>query len=58
MDNLFLNFDFEISDVYRALDYFKFYKDDLLLNTHEMVRSIYGRDMKMSIMMLLIIISR
>ena len=46
MDNLFLNFDFEISDVYRALDYFKFYKDDLLLNTHEMVRSIYGRDMK------------
>lgn len=46
MDSLFLNFDFAISDVYRALDYFKFYKDDLLLNTHEMVRSIYGRDMK------------
>ena len=46
MDTLFLNFDFAISDVYRALDYFKFYKDDLLLNTHEMVRSIYGRDMK------------
>ena len=45
-DTLFLNFDFAISDVYRALDYFKFYKDDLLLNTHEMVRSIYGRDMK------------
>ena len=46
MDSLFLNFDFAISDVYRALDYFKFYKDDLLLNTHEMVRNIYGRDMK------------
>ena len=46
MDDLFLNFDFKISDVYRALDYFKFYKEDLLLNTHEMVRSIYGRDMK------------
>lgn len=45
MDFFFLNFDFDLADVYRALDYFYFYKNDLLLHIHEMVRMIYGRDM-------------
>jgi len=45
MDFFFLNFDFDLPDVYRALDYFNFYKDDLLLHIHEMVRMVYGRDM-------------
>ncbi len=45
MDDFFLDFDFELADVYRALDYFNFYKDDLLLHIHEMVRMVYGRDM-------------
>lgn len=44
MDYLFTDFNFSLDDVYRALDYFNFYKNDLLLNTHEMVRMIYGRD--------------
>lgn len=44
MDNFFLDFDFDIFDVYRALDNFNSYKDDFLLYTHEMVRSVYGRD--------------
>jgi len=44
MDNYFLNFNFGINDVYRALDYFNFYKDDLLLHIHEMIRMTYGRD--------------
>ena len=44
MDNYFLDFNFGINDIYRALDYFNFYKDDLLLHIHEMVRMIYGRD--------------
>ena len=43
-DNYFWDFDFAINDVYRALDYFNFYKDDLLLHIHEMVRMVYGRD--------------
>ena len=43
-DNYFWDFDFGINDVYRALDYFNFYKDDLLLHIHEMVRMAYGRD--------------
>lgn len=43
MDFFFL--DFDLADVYRALDYFYFYKNDLLLHIHEMVRMIYGRDM-------------
>jgi transposase len=45
MDDFFLNFDFKLADIYRALDYFNFYKDDLLLHIHEMVRMVYGRDM-------------
>ena len=44
MDEFFLDFDFGINDVYRALDYFNVYKDDLLLHIHEMVRMVYGRD--------------
>lgn len=44
MDKFFLDFDFEIHDVYRALDYFSLYKDDLLLHIHEMIRMTYGRD--------------
>ena len=44
MDRFFLDFDFGIHDVYRALDYFNLYKDDLLLHIHEMIRMIYGRD--------------
>lgn len=44
MDNYFLDFNFGINDVYRALDYFNFYKDDLLLHIHEMIRMTYGRD--------------
>ncbi len=42
--DFFFNFSFSLQDVYRALDYFNLYKDDLLLHIHEMVRMIYGRD--------------
>lgn len=44
MDRFFLDFEFGIHDVYRALDYFNTYKDDLLLHIHEMIRMQYGRD--------------
>ena len=44
MDNYFWDFNFGINDVYRALDFFNFYKNDLLLYIHEMVRMTYGRD--------------
>ncbi|WP_353092569.1 IS1634 family transposase [Tissierella praeacuta] len=44
MDNYFLDFNFHINHIYRALDYFNTYKDDLLLHIHEMVRLNYGRD--------------
>src|SRR5699024_8266972 len=44
MDRFFLDFDFEIHDVYRALDYCSLYKDDLLLHIHETIRATYGRD--------------
>ena len=44
MDNYFLDFNFHINHIYRALDYFNFYKDDLLLHIHEMIRMTYGRD--------------
>lgn len=44
MDNFFFNFNCGLNDVYRALDHFTFYKKDLLLHIHEMIRSIYGRD--------------
>lgn len=43
-DNLFLDVDFGINDLYRSLDYFNQYKDALLLHLHEMVRMNYGRD--------------
>jgi transposase len=45
IEDFFLNFDFKMADVYRALDYFNLYKNDLLLNIHERVRMVYGRDM-------------
>ena len=44
MDKYFLDYKFHINSVYRALDYFYRYKNDLLLHIHEMVRMIYGRD--------------
>src|SRR5690554_1949185 len=44
MDKYFLDYKFHINSVYRALDYFYKYKNDLLLHIHEMVRVIYGRD--------------
>ena len=44
INNYFWDFNFGINDMYRALDYFNFYKDDLLLHIHEMIRMTYGRD--------------
>lgn len=44
MNDFFLDFDFSMDDMYRALDYFGLYKDDLLLHLHEMIRMEYGRD--------------
>lgn len=44
MDKYFLDYKFHINSVYRALDHFYKYKNDLLLHIHEMVRMIYGRD--------------
>lgn len=44
MDKYFLDYKFHINSVYRALDYFYKYKNDLLLHIHEMVRMIYARD--------------
>src|SRR5690554_142836 len=44
MDNYFFDFNFHNDHVYKALDYFTFYKDNLLLHVHEMVRLNYGRD--------------
>lgn len=43
-DDLFMDLDIGINDVYRSLDHFKRYKDDLLLHLHEMIRIHYGRD--------------
>ena len=45
-DNLFMNLDIGVNDVFRSLDHFNKYKDDLLLHIHEMVRMHYGRDTK------------
>lgn len=44
MDKYFLDYKFHLNSVYRALGYFCKYKNDLLLNIHELVRMIYGRD--------------
>lgn len=44
MDNYFLGFKFSMNHIYKALDYFNSFKDDLLLHIHEMVRMNYGRD--------------
>ena len=43
-DDLFMDLDIGINDVYRSLDHFKRYKDALLLHLHEMIRMQYGRD--------------
>ena len=45
-NNLFLDVNLGINDLYRSLDYFNHYKDALLLHLHEMVRLNYGRDTK------------
>ncbi len=45
-DNLFMNLDIGVNDVFRSLDHFNKYKDDLLLHIHEMVRINYSRDAK------------
>ena len=45
-NNLFLDVELGINDLYRSLDYFNHYKDALLLHLHEMVRLNYGRDTK------------
>lgn len=44
MDRYFLDFKFSLDHVYKALDHFYAFKDDLLLHLHEMVRMHYGRD--------------
>lgn len=45
-NNLFLDVELGINDLYRSLDYFNHYKDALLLHLHEMIRLNYGRDTK------------
>lgn len=44
LDEYLFDFDFECHDVYRALDVFNFYSDDLLLFIHESIRASLGRD--------------
>lgn len=43
-DDLFMDVNVGINDIYRSLDHFSRYKDALLLHLHEMVRMQYGRD--------------
>lgn len=43
-DDLFMDVNIGINDIYRSLDHFSRYKDALLLHLHEMVRMQYGRD--------------
>ena len=43
-DDLFMDVNIGINDIYRSLDHFSHYKDALLLHLHEMVRMQYGRD--------------
>jgi len=43
-DDLFMDVNIGINDIYRSLDHFCRYKDALLLHLHEMVRMQYGRD--------------
>lgn len=45
LDNFFFDFDFECHDIYRALDVFNFYSDDLILFIHESIRASFGRDL-------------
>ena len=44
MDRYFLDFKFSLDHVYKALEHFYAYKNDLLLHLHEMVRMHHGRD--------------
>jgi hypothetical protein len=43
-DDLFMDVNIGINNIYRSLDHFSRYKDALLLHLHEMVRMQYGRD--------------
>lgn len=43
-DVFFDKFDFSLPDIYRSLEFFKKYKNDLLLWIHENIRAKYGRD--------------
>ncbi len=43
-DDLFMDLDIGINDIYRSLDHFSRYKDALILHLHEMIRMQYGRD--------------
>ena len=45
LERYFLDCDFSIDDVYRALDYFCKYKKDLILHIHEYIRCEYGRSL-------------
>ncbi len=45
LERYFMDSDFSIDDVYRALDYFAKYKNDLILNIHECIRCEYGRNL-------------
>ena len=43
-ETFFDKFDFSLIDLYRSLEFFKKYKNDLLLWIHENIRAKYGRD--------------
>lgn len=43
-DNYFVNFYFELHDIYRTLNVFNSYKKDLILNIHNEIKVNYGRD--------------
>ena len=45
LERYFMDSNFSIDDVYRALDYFSKYKKDLILHIHENIRCEYGRNL-------------
>lgn len=45
LERYFIDSNFSIDDVYRALDYFSKYKKDLILHIHENIRCEYGRNL-------------
>lgn len=45
LEEYFMDFKFTIDDVYRSLDYFAKYKNELILHIHESIRSKYGRNL-------------